>query len=224
MKWRILTMATPNSEAYIHKQIMLTNQRLNNIFKIFGDDSTLYLQAQREIINQFKDAGLEKYLNETKQGNLKIDIDAASDIASLSSNERAMFYGTFKNIKTVKEMKKETARKMEKSVRSVSLQDIEASIEFQKDFDAAIGEFYKLLEGDDYRKALLPMLYGNDGDLDQDVQELIMKRIDYYKEHATEISEASLDELREIRKEAAKEIRQKEKTIQDLKHFRGAKI
>jgi hypothetical protein len=217
-------MATPNSEAYIHKQIMLTNQRLNNIFKIFGDDSTLYLQAQREIINQFKDAGLEKYLNETKQGNLKIDIDAASDIASLSSNERAMFYGTFKNIKTVKEMKKETARKMEKSVRSVSLQDIEASIEFQKDFDAAIGEFYKLLEGDDYRKALLPMLYGNDGDLDQDVQELIMKRIDYYKEHATEISEASLDELREIRKEAAKEIRQKEKTIQDLKHFRGAKI
>ena len=217
-------MATPNSEAYVHKQIMLTNQRLNNIFKIFGDDSTLYLQAQREIINQFKDAGLEKYLNETKQGNLKIDIDAASDIASLSSNERAMFYGTFKNIKTVKEMKKETARKMEKSVRSVSLQDIEATIEFQKDFDAAIGEFYKLLEGDDYRKALLPMLYGNDGDLDYDIQELIMKRIDYYKEHATEISEASLDELREIRKEAAKEIIQKEKTIQDLKHFRGAKI
>lgn len=217
-------MATPNSEAYIHKQIMLTNQRLNNIFKIFGDDSTLYLQAQREIINQFKDAGLEKYLNETKQGNLKIDIDAAADIASLSSNERAMFYGTFKNIKTLKEMKKETARKIDKSVRSVTLQDIEASIEFQKDFDAAIGEFYKLLEGDDYRKALLPMLYGNDGDLDQDVQELIMKRIDYYKQHSSEISEASLDELREIRKEAAKEIRQQEKTIQDLKHFRGVKI
>lgn len=216
-------MATPNSEAYVHKQIMLTNQRLNNIFKIFGDESTLYQQAQKQIIDQFKDAGLEKYLNETKSGNLKIDIDAAADIASLSRNDRAMFYGTFKNIQTVKEMRKEAARKLGKSVRATSLEDIEASIEFQKDFDAAIGEFYRLIEGDDYRKILLPMLYGNEG-LEEDEQQLIIERIEYYKKHKDFISTASAEELRELRKDVAKEIRQKDKTIQNLQNFRGPKI
>lgn len=196
-------MATPNSEAYIHKQIMLTNQRLNNIFKIFGDDSTLYLQAQKQVIDQFKDAGLEKYLNETKSGNLKIDIDAAADIAALSRNDRAMFYGTFKNIQTVKEMRKEAARKLGKSVRATSLEDIEASIEFQKDFDAAIGEFYRLIEGDDYRKILLPMLYGNEG-LEEDEQQLIIDRIEYYKKHKDLLETASAEELKQLRKEAAK--------------------
>lgn len=196
-------MATPNSEAYVHKQIMLTNQRLNNIFKIFGDDSTLYLQAQKQIIDQFKDAGLEKYLNETKSGNLKIDIDAAADIAALSRNDRAMFYGTFKNIQTVKEMRKEAARKLGKSVRATSLEDIEASIEFQKDFDAAIGEFYRLIEGDDYRKILLPMLYGNEG-LEEDEQQLIIDRIEYYKKHKDLLQTASAEELKQLRKEAAK--------------------
>lgn len=223
MKRGILTMATPNSEAYVHKKIMLTNQRLNNIFKIFGDESTLYLQAQKQIIDQFKDAGLEKYLNETKSGNLKIDIDAAADIAALNRNDRAMFYGTFKNIKTVKEMKQETARKLGKSVRATSLQDIEASIEFQKDFDAAIGEFYRLLEGDDYRKILLPMLYGNEG-LEEDEQQLIIERIEYYKKHKDFISTASAKELRELRKDVAKEIRQKDQTIQKLQNFRGMNI
>lgn len=200
-------MATINSEAYIHKQIMLTNQRLNNIFKVFGDDSSLYLEAQREVINQFRDAGLEKYLNETSKGNLKIDIKAAPDIASLSSNERAMFYSSFKNIKTVKEMRTETAKKMKKSIRSTTLSDIEATVEFQKDFDAAIGEFYRLLQGDDYRKQLLPMLYregGNDGELETDMQNLIMKRIDYYKAHAEEIATADVETLKEIRKAAAR--------------------
>ena len=196
-------MATPNSEAYVHKQIMLTNQRLNNIFKIFGDESTLYQQAQKQIIDQFRDAGLEKYLNETKSGNLKIDIDAAADIAALSRNDRAMFYGTFKNIQTVKEMRKEAARKLGKSVRATSLQDIEASIEFQKDFDAAIGEFYRLIEGDDYRKILLPMLYGNEG-LEEDEQQLIIDRIEYYKKHKDFLQTASADELKQLRKEAAK--------------------
>lgn len=196
-------MATPNSEAYVHKQIMLTNQRLNNIFKIFGDDSTLYQQAQKQIIDQFKDTGIEKYLNETKSGNLKIDIDAAADIAALSRNDRAMFYGTFKNIQTVKEMRKEAARKLGKSVRATSLQDIEASIEFQKDFDAAIGEFYRLIEGDDYRKILLPMLYGNEG-LEEDEQQLIIDRIEYYKKHKDLLQTASADELKQLRKEAAK--------------------
>lgn len=216
-------MATPNSEAYVHKQIMLTNQRLNNIFKIFGDESTLYQQAQKQIIDQFRDAGLEKYLNETKSGNLKIDIDAAADIAALNRNDRAMFYGTFHNIKTVKEMKKETARKLGKSVRATTLEDIEASIEFQKDFDAAIGEFYRLIEGDDYRKILLPMLYGNEG-LEEDEQQLIIERIEYYKKHKDFIQTASAEELKELRKDVAKEIRQNKKTIQDLQHFRGAKI
>lgn len=196
-------MATPNSEAYVHKQIMLTNQRLNNIFKIFGDESTLYQQAQKQIIDQFRDAGLEKYLNETKSGNLKIDIDAAADIAALSRNDRAMFYGTFKNIQTVKEMRKETARKLGQSVRATSLQDIEASIEFQKDFDAAIGEFYRLIEGDDYRKILLPMLYGNEG-LEEDEQQLIIDRIEYYKKHKDLLQTASAEELKQLRKEAAK--------------------
>lgn len=195
-------MANPNSEAYIHKQIMLTNQRLNNIFKVFGDESTIYLEAQREIINQFRDAGLEKYLNETNRGNLKIDIEAAADISKLSKNDRAMFYGTFKNIKTVKEMRKEAARKLKKSIRQTDLSDIEATVEFQKDFNAAIGEFYRLLEGDDYRKILLPSLYGNEG-LEEDDQELIMKRIEYYKEHADEIATADVDKLKEIRKAAA---------------------
>ena len=46
-----------------------------------------------------------------------------------------MFYGTFKNIQTVKEMRKEAARKLGKSVRDTTLEDIEASIEFQKDFN-----------------------------------------------------------------------------------------
>lgn len=216
-------MATPNSEAYVHKQIMLTNQRLNNIFKIFGDESTLYQQAQKQIIDQFRDAGLEKYLNETKSGNLKIDIDAAADIAALSRNDRAMFYGTFKNIQTVKEMRKEAARKLGKSVRATSLQDIEASIEFQKDFDAAIGEFYRLIEGDDYRKILLPMLYGNEG-LEEDEQQLIIERIEYYKKHKDFIQTASAEELRELRKGVAKEIRQKDKTIQNLQNFRGPNI
>lgn len=216
-------MATPNSEAYVHKQIMLTNQRLNNIFKIFGDESTLYQQAQKQIIDQFRDAGLEKYLNETKSGNLKIDIDAAADIAALSRNDRAMFYGTFKNIQTVKEMRKEAARKLGKSVRATSLQDIEASIEFQKDFDAAIGEFYRLIEGDDYRKILLPMLYGNEG-LEEDEQQLIIERIEYYKKHKDFISTASVKELRELRKDVAKEIRQKDQTIQKLQNFRGMNI
>lgn len=200
-------MATINSEAYIHKQIMLTNQRLNNIFKVFGDDSTLYLEAQREVINQFRDAGLEKYLNETKKGNLKIDIKAASDISHLSSNERAMFYGTFKNIKTVKEMRTETAKRLGKSIRSTTKADIEANIEFQKDFDAAIGEFYRLIQGDDYRKQLLPMLYregGNEGDIEADMQNLIMKRIDFYKKHAEEIATADIETLKEIRKAAAR--------------------
>lgn len=196
-------MSTPNSEAYVHKQIMLTNQRLNNIFKIFGDESTLYQQAQKQILDQFKDAGLEKYLNETKSGNLKIDIDAAADIAALSRNDRAMFYGTFHNIKTVKEMRKEAARKLGKSVRATSLQDIEASIEFQKDFDAAIGEFYRLIEGDDYRKILLPMLYGNEG-LEEDEQQLIIDRIEYYKKHKDLLQTASAEELKQLRKEAAK--------------------
>lgn len=213
-------MATPNSEAYVHKQIMLTNQRLNNIFKIFGDESTLYQQAQKQILDQFRDAGLEKYLNETKSGNLKIDIDAAADIAALSRNDRAMFYGTFKNIQTVKEMRKETARKLGKSVRATTLEDIEASIEFQKDFDAAIGEFYRLIEGDDYRKILLPMLYGNEG-LEEDEQQLIIERIEYYKKHKDFIQTASAEELRELRKDVAKEIRSDKKTIQDLKTFRG---
>ena len=216
-------MATPNSESYVHKQIMLTNQRLNNIFKIFGDESTLYQQAQKQIIDQFRDAGLEKYLNETKSGNLKIDIDAAADIAALSRNDRAMFYGTFKNIQTVKEMRKETARKLGKSVRATTLEDIEASIEFQEDFDAAIGEFYRLIEGDDYRKILLPMLYGNDG-LEEDEQQLIIERIEYYKKHKDFIQTASAEELKELRKDVAKEIRQKDKMIQDLQHFRGAKL
>lgn len=216
-------MATPNSEAYIHKQIMLTNQRLNNIFKIFGDESTLYLQAQKQILDQFRDAGLEKYLNETKSGNLKIDIDAAADIAALNRNDRAMFYGTFKNIQTVKEMRKEAARKLGKSVRATSLEDIEASIEFQKDFDAAIGEFYRLIEGDDYRKILLPMLYGNEG-LEEDEQQLIIERIEYYKKHKDFIQTASVEELKELRKDVAKEIRQDKKTIEDLKHFRGVKL
>lgn len=216
-------MATPNSESYVHKQIMLTNQRLNNIFKIFGDESTLYQQAQKQIIDQFRDAGLEKYLNETKSGNLKIDIDAAADIAALSRNDRAMFYGTFKNIQTVKEMRKEAARKLGKSVRATSLQDIEASIEFQKDFDAAIGEFYRLIEGDDYRKILLPMLYGNEG-LEEDEQQLIIERIEYYKKHKDFIQTASAEELRELRKGVAKEIRQKDKTIQNLQNFRGPNI
>ena len=200
-------MATINSEAYIHKQIMLTNQRLNNIFKVFGDDSILYLEAQREVINQFRDAGLEKYLNETSKGNLKIDIKAASDISSLSSNERAMFYGTFKNIKTVKEMRTETAKRLGKSIRSTTKADIEANIEFQKDFDAAIGEFYRLIQGDDYRKQLLPMLYregGNEGDIEADMQNLIMKRIDFYKKHAEEIATADIETLKEIRKAAAR--------------------
>ena len=200
-------MAKTNSEAYIHKQIMLTNQRLNNIFKVFGDESTLYLEAQRELINQFRDAGLDKYISETSKGNIKIDIAAASDISTLSKNQKAMFYGTFKNIKTVKEMRTETARKLGKSIRSTTKEDIVANIEFQKDFNAAIGEFYRLLEGDDYRKELLPMLYrsgGNDGQLDYDVQNLIMKRIDYYKKHADKIATASVDELKEIRKEAAR--------------------
>ena len=196
-------MATPNSESYIHKQIMLTNQRLNNIFKIFGDESTLYQQAQKQIIDQFRDAGLEKYLNETKSGNLKIDIDAAADIAALNRNDRTMFYGTFKNIQTVKEMRKEAARKLGKSVRATSLQDIEASIEFQKDFDAAIGEFYRLIEGDDYRKILLPMLYGNEG-LEEDEQQLIIDRIEYYKKHKDFLQTASAEELKQLRKEAAK--------------------
>lgn len=196
-------MATPNSEAYVHKQIMLTNQRLNNIFKIFGDESTLYQQAQKQIIDQFRDAGLEKYLNETKSGNLKIDIDAAADIAALSRNDRAMFYGTFKNIQTVKEMRKEAARKLGKSVRATSLEDIEASIEFQKDFDAAIGEFYRLIEGDDYRKILLPMLYENEG-LEEDEQQLIIDRIEYYKKHKDLLQTASAEELKQLRKEAAK--------------------
>lgn len=216
-------MATPNSEAYVHKQIMLTNQRLNNIFKIFGDESTLYQQAQKQIIDQFRDAGLEKYLNETKSGNLKIDIDAAADIAALSRNDRAMFYGTFKNIQTVKEMRKETARKLGKSVRATTLEDIEASIEFQKDFDAAIGEFYRLIEGDDYRKILLPMLYENEG-LEEDEQQLIIDRIEYYKKHKDFISTASAAELRELRKDVAKEIRQKEQIIQNLQNFRGPKL
>lgn len=200
-------MTTINSEAYIHKQIMLTNQRLNNIFKVFGDDSTLYLEAQREVINQFRDAGLEKYLNETSKGNLKIDIKAASDISHLSSNERAMFYGTFKNIKTVKEMRSETAKRLGKSIRSTTKADIEANIEFQKDFDAAIGEFYRLIQGDDYRKQLLPMLYregGNEGDIEADMQNLIMKRIDFYKKHAEEIATADIETLKEIRKAAAR--------------------
>ena len=196
-----------NSEAYIHKQIMLTNQRLNNIFKVFGDKSTLYLEAQREIINRFREAGLDQYLNETKKGNLKIDIKATSDIAAKSTNEKALFYGTFKNIKTVKEMRSETARKLGKSIRSTTLQDIEANIEFQKDFDAAIGEFYRLIQGDDYRKQLLPMLYregGNEGDIEADMQNLIMKRIDFYKKHAEEIATADIETLKEIRKAAAR--------------------
>ena len=204
---KVIILAKTNSEAYIHKQIMLTNQRLNNIFKVFGDESTLYLEAQRELINQFRDAGLDKYISETSKGNIKIDIAAASDISTLSKNQKAMFYGTFKNIKTVKEMRTETARKLGKSIRSTTKEDIVANIEFQKDFNAAIGEFYRLLEGDDYRKELLPMLYrsgGNDGQLDYDVQNLIMKRIDYYKKHADKIATASVDELKEIRKEAAR--------------------
>ena len=196
-------MATPNSEAYVHKQIMLTNQRLNNIFKIFGDESTLYQQAQKQILDQFKDAGLEKYLNETKSGNLKIDIDAAADIAALNRNDRAMFYGTFKNIQTVKEMRKETARKLGQSVRSTSLDDIEASFEFQKDFKAALGEFYNLIDGADYQKILLPMLFGNEG-LEEDEQQLIMDRIEYYKKHKDFLQTASAEELKQLRKEAAK--------------------
>ena len=120
-------------------------------------------------------------------------------------------------------MRKEAARKLGKSVRATSLQDIEASIEFQKDFDAAIGEFYRLIEGDDYRKILLPMLYGNEG-LEEDEQQLIIERIEYYKKHKDFIQTASAEELRELRKGVAKEIRQKDQTIQKLQNFRGLNI
>ena len=192
-----------DSEAYVHKQIMLTNQRLNNIYKVFGGESTIYLEAQREMLNQFRDAGLEKYLNETNRGVLKIDIAAAADIASLPRNDRSMFYGSFHDIKTVKQMRTEAAQKLQKSIRSTTLEDIEATVEFQKDFDAAIGEFYRLIEGDDYRKILLPMLYGNQG-LEADEQDLIKKRIEYYKEHAGEIAAADVERLKEIRRAASR--------------------
>lgn len=192
-----------DSEAYVHKQIMLTNQRLNNIYKVFGGESTIYLEAQREMLNQFKNAGLEKYLNETNKGILKIDIAAAADIASLPRNDRSMFYGSFHDIKTVKQMRMEAAQKLQKSIKSTTLGDIEATVEFQKDFDAAIGEFYKLIEGDDYRKILLPMLYGNQG-LEADEQNLIKKRIEYYKEHSGEIATADVERLKEIRRVASR--------------------
>ena len=186
------------------KKIMKANQRLGNLKKSFGEKSPLYQAYKLELEQEFATMGMQHLISEGPTGAIKIDKKrAAYEIAHMRRNERNLFSGTIGAVPTVTQLKKETAEKLGKSPRKVTIEEVEANIQVEQDMKAAIQTFYTLLKGDEYRKILLPELYTNNhGKLPADRIEHI---INFYQAKGTEfVSTATAAQLEELRKEAMK--------------------
>ena len=183
-------------------KIMKANQRLGNLKKSFGEKSPLYQAYKLELEQEFATMGMSHLISEGPTGAIKIDKKrAAYEIAHMRRNERNLFSGTIGAVPKVTDLKKEAAAKLGKSPRKVTVSEVEAVAQVEQDIKAAIQTFYTLLEGDDYRKILLPELYvNNHGKLPLDrVQHLI----DFYAAKGTDfIKTASKEQLEQLRSEA----------------------
>ena len=183
-------------------KIMKANQRLGNLKKSFGEKSPLYQAYKLELEQEFATMGMSHLISEGPTGAIKIDKKrAAYEIAHMRRNERNLFSGTIGAVPTVTQLKKETAAKLGKSPRKVTVEEVEANIQIEQDMKAAIQTFYTLLKGDDYRKILLPELYTNNhGNLNEDKVKSV---IEFYSAKGTEfVSTATKEQLEQLRKEA----------------------
>ena len=183
-------------------KIMKANQRLGNLKKSFGEKSPLYQAYKLELEQEFATMGMSHLISEGPTGAIKIDKKrAAYEIAHMRRNERNLFSGTIGAVPTVTQLKKETASKLGKSPRKVTVEEVEANVQIEQDMKAAIQTFYTLLKGDDYRKILLPELYTNNhGNLNEDKVKSV---IEFYSAKGTEfVSTATKEQLEQLRKEA----------------------
>lgn len=183
-------------------KIMKANQRLGNLKKSFGEKSPLYQAYKLELEQEFATMGMSHLISEGPTGAIKIDKKrAAYEIAHMRRNERNLFSGTIGAVPTVTQLKKEAASKLGKSPRKVTVEEVEANVQIEQDMKAAIQTFYTLLNGDDYRKILLPELYTNNhGNLNEDKVKSV---IEFYSAKGTEfVSTATKEQLEQLRKEA----------------------
>lgn len=199
-------MANEKLVSNYHKKIMNANLRLANLAKSFGTDSSIYQSSKQEIENFASSMGLSGYIYENpKTGAIKLSTKSAFEFAHMRRNERSMFNGIMNDIKTVGQIKKETARQLGKSAKKITTSDVEAYFQMKLDFKATIAAFYALLEGSGYREILLPELYNdNSGGLDERQREKISNLISYYAklDSGGFLKTASVEELERIRKEA----------------------
>ena len=183
-------------------KIMKANQRLGNLKKSFGEKSPLYQAYKLELEQEFATMGMSHLISEGPTGAIKIDKKrAAYEIAHMRRNERNLFSGTIGAVPKVTDLKKEAAKKLGKSARKVTVEEVEANIQVEQDMKAAIQTFYTLLKGDDYRKILLPELYTNNhGNLNEDKVKSV---IEFYSAKGTDfVSTATKEQLEALRSEA----------------------
>lgn len=196
-----MTIARQNAIINYEKKIMKANQRLGNLYKKFGPDSQIYQDAAINIEQQFTSMGAGDMIYIGPTGAIHVNKKkAAYFIANQKRNVRNILSGSIGSVQTIAHIKAETAKKLNIPKSKVTIEQMEATHQVESDLKSAIQALYNMIQGDSYRKILVSELYNNNhGKVDADK---ISALISYYENHADFIKSASVNELKELRKEA----------------------